>query len=100
MRVYVDSDVLIWHLRGERRALELRKKLRDNQEYELWIGALQRAEVIFFLRPGEEDATEFLLSEFRTAPVDQAVAFPAQWQRVSHEKWQRSYTLSEPAGVS
>jgi len=29
MKAYIDSDVLIWHLRGERKALNLLKKLRD-----------------------------------------------------------------------
>lgn len=73
MRAYIDSDVLIWHLRGERKALRLLRRLRDGGEYALWTGALQRAEVIFFMRPEEEEATLFLLSQFRTAPVDQEV---------------------------
>jgi predicted nucleic acid-binding protein len=73
MRAYVDSDVLIWHLRGERKALAFLCGLRDGGEYELWTGALQRAEVVFFMRPGEEEATALFLSQFKTASVDQAV---------------------------
>ena len=71
MRAYVDADVLIWHLRGEPAALAFLSGLRDHGGYELWTGALQRAEVVFFMRPGEEEATELLLSTLRTAPLDE-----------------------------
>ena len=57
MKAYIDSDVLIWHLRGERKALNLLKRLRDNEKADLWIGAMQRAEVVFYMRPVEELAT-------------------------------------------
>jgi hypothetical protein len=73
VRAFIDSDVLIWHLRGERKALKLLKQLRDKEKCELWTGALQRAEVIFFMRPNEEEATLLFLSQFKTAPVDQVV---------------------------
>lgn len=73
MRAYIDSDVLIWHLRGERKALNLLVKLRDKEKLELWTGALQRAEVVFFMRPPEEDATYLFLSQFKTASVDQTI---------------------------
>lgn len=71
MRVYIDSDILIWHLRGKKRALNFLKKLSSLQEYELWIGALQRAEVVFFMKPDEEEGTRLFLSQFKTAAVDQ-----------------------------
>lgn len=73
MRAYIDSDVLIWHLRGERRALNLLKRLRDKEKFDLWVGAMQRAEVVFFMRPEEEAATLLFLSQLQTAPVDQQV---------------------------
>ena len=73
MKAYVDSDILIWHLRGDERALAFLIELRSRPEYELWTGALQRAEVVFFMRPDEEEATELFLSHFKTAPVDQAI---------------------------
>ena len=84
MRAYVDADVLIWHLRGERKALNFLRQLRDSGDYEFWTGALQRAEVVFFMRPGEKEATELFLSQLQTAPVDQAIvdtagAFYRQW---------------------
>jgi len=73
MRAYIDSDVLIWHLRGERKSSKLFRKLRDVEKYELWIGAMQRAEIVFFMRPEEERATELFLSQFKTASVDQSI---------------------------
>lgn len=73
MRAYIDADVLIWHLRGERRALSFLRSLRDGGDYELWTGAMQRAEVVFLTRPEEEEGTKLFLSQFRTAPVDQGI---------------------------
>ena len=73
MRAYVDADVLIWHLRGEEPARGFLAGLRADPAYELWMGALQRAEVLFFTRSGEESATLQLFSQFKTAPVSQEV---------------------------
>ncbi|MDP6525373.1 MAG: PIN domain-containing protein [Kiritimatiellia bacterium] len=73
MRAFIDSDVLIWHLRGEKKACNFLRRLRDQGEYELWTGAMQRAEVVFFMREHEEDMTFEFLSQFRTEPVDQAL---------------------------
>ena len=73
MRAYVDADVLIWHLRGLARARGFIARLRANPAYELWVGALQRAEIVFFMRPGEEAATLGLFSQFKTAPVGQEI---------------------------
>lgn len=72
MRAYVDSDILIWHLRGEKRALSFLQDLQKNHDYEMWIGALQRAEVVFFMKTEEEENTLLMFSQFKTAPVDQA----------------------------
>jgi predicted nucleic acid-binding protein len=71
VRAYVDADILIWHLRGEGKALNFLRRLHNNTEYEMWTGAMQRAEVVFFMRPPEEKGTLLLLSQFKTAPVDQ-----------------------------
>ena len=73
MRAYVDADVLIWHLRGMEAARGFLASLRANPAYELWVGAMQRAEIVFFMRPDEEAATLGLFSQFKTAPVGQAV---------------------------
>ena len=85
MRTYVDSDVLIWHLRGDPKALRFLKRLRDSEENELWTGATQRAEIVFFMKPEEETATLLFLSQFKTAAIDQriidsAAALYRRWQ--------------------
>ena len=71
MRAYIDADVLIWHLRGERRALNFLRRLRDASEHEFWTGAMQRAEVVFFMRPDEQEQTLLFLAQFQTAGIDQ-----------------------------
>ena len=73
MKAYIDSDVLIWHLRGEHKALNLLKRLREDEQFDLWIGAMQRAEVVFFMRPAEESSTLLFLAQFQTASVDQQI---------------------------
>lgn len=73
MRAYIDSDVLIWHLRGERKALNLLKRLRRSEETEMWIGAMQRAEIVFFMLPDEVSDTLLFLSQFQTASVNQQI---------------------------
>lgn len=71
MKVFIDSDVLIWHLRGKNEAKDFIRRLRANKSLELYIGVMQRAEVVFFMRPEEEEKTLLFLSLFKTAPVDQ-----------------------------
>jgi len=73
MRAYVDSDILIWHLRGEDKAAGLLRRLSIESGTELWIGALQRAEVVFFMRPAEVTATRAFLSRFKTEAVTQPI---------------------------
>lgn len=90
MKAYIDSDILIWHLHGKRKALKFLRGLRDGGEYELWTGALQRAEVVFFMRPEEEEATGLFLSQFKTAPVDQLVVDTAG---ELYRKWHPSHGI-------
>jgi predicted nucleic acid-binding protein len=84
VRAYVDSDILIWHLRGEPKAAALLRNLASDSAIELWTGALQRAEIVFFMRPEEEAATLSFLSRFKTESVtreivDEAAAFYRRW---------------------
>lgn len=84
MRVYVDSDVLIWHLRGSRKAAKLLKELHRREDYSLWIGLVQRAEIVFHMRPEEERGMLAFLAQFASAPIDQkvvdrAAALYRQW---------------------
>ncbi len=89
MRAYVDSDVLIWHLRGEARAGELFRSL-THEGSELWTGAMQRAEIVFFMRPAEEAATLSFLSRFKTEPVTQAIVDLAG---AFYRKWHPSHAV-------
>ena len=73
MKVFIDSDILIWHLRGRMEAKKLLKTLVRNEDTELWIGAMQRAEIVFFMKENEEDSTMDLLSLFQTQSVDQEI---------------------------
>lgn len=73
MRAYVDSDILIWHLRGESKAADLLRRLSAESGIELWTGALQRAEVVFFMRPSEVVPTRAFLSRFKTEAVTQPI---------------------------
>jgi len=88
VRAYIDSDVLIWHLRGERKAARLLGTLRKDGKHELWTGALQRAEIVFFMRPGEEQATLLLLDELKTAAVDQSIV---DLGAVLYRRWHPSH---------
>jgi predicted nucleic acid-binding protein len=90
MRAYVDSDVLIWHLRGIREAADFLQSIAARTEYELFTGALQRAEIIFFMRPEEEEATTLLLSRFKTAGIDQAVVDRAG---ALYRRWHSSHGI-------
>jgi predicted nucleic acid-binding protein len=90
MRTYVDSDVLIWHLRGDRKSLRFLQRLRDSEENELWTGAMQRAEIVFFMKPEEETATLLFLSQFKTAAIDQRIIDAAA---ALYRRWQPSHGL-------
>jgi predicted nucleic acid-binding protein len=90
MRAYIDSDILIWHLRGEQKAAKFLKYLHSSKEYELWIGAIQRAEVVFFMKPNEEGPTELFLSQFLTAPVNQKIVDTAGR---FYRKWHPSHGI-------
>lgn len=73
MRAYIDSDILIWHLRGKTEAKNFLEQVYDAEEYDLWIGAMQRGEIVFFMKEEEKDATMSLLSHFKCAPVSAKV---------------------------
>ena len=90
MRAYIDADILIWHLRGKEQARDFLIRIRDQDAYELYIGALQRAEVVFFMRPDEEEATELFLSQFKTEPVDRKIVDAAG---ALYRKWQPSHGI-------
>ena len=71
-RFVLDSDVLIWHLRGEPTVVEHVTELASNGA--LIVSAIARAEVLTGMRPREKDATLSLLDNLETAPVTAAIA--------------------------
>ena len=91
MKALIDADILIWHLRGEPKAREYLRGLAADPDVEMWTGAMQRAEVLFFMRPHEEEATMSLLSRIRTAAVDQRVIDEAG--RL-YRKWHASHGIA------
>jgi predicted nucleic acid-binding protein len=73
MKAYIDSDILIWHLRREREALEFLRGMQKDPRNILSLGALQRAEIVFFMKPNERKDTLLLLSLFETASIDAGI---------------------------
>jgi len=53
-------------------------------------GAMQRAEIVFFMKPEEETATLLFLSQFKTAPIDQRIVDAAA---MLYRRWQPSHGL-------
>jgi len=51
---------------------------------------MQRAEIVFFMKPEEQRATLLLLSQFKTAPIDQRVVDTAAGL---YRQWQPSHGL-------
>ncbi len=90
MKVFIDSDILIWHLRGNKEAKKLLKKLISDADADLWNGAMQRAEIIFFMRENEVKQTMDLFSLFKTQPVDQAIVDQAGKY---YRKWNPSHGI-------
>ena len=73
MKAFVDSDILIWHLRGKDEAKKVLHELTEADETDACIGAMQRAEIVFFMPEGEKELTLELLSLFKTYPVDEEI---------------------------
>ena len=71
--VFLDADVVIGVLRANPKAQQLLRGLVSAPDTELCMSVLQRSEVLFHLRPGEEVRTVDLLDSFRQYPVTQEV---------------------------
>lgn len=68
----IDTDILIDHFHGNVQATSF---VRDAllREQTLYISVATVAELLAGMRPGEEEATNALLSLFRVYPADEAV---------------------------
>ncbi len=87
VRANIDSDILIAYVRKERSAQEFLRR-QSSQGMDLWTGAMQRAEILFFMRPGEEPDTLHFMSKFRTASVTQKIVDDGG---VLFRAWNRSH---------
>ncbi len=69
----LDTDILIDHFHGHQAATNLVRDLLLQGET-VCLSVVTVSEILAGLRPGEEDATESLLSLFTLAPVDEHLA--------------------------
>lgn len=70
----LDSDVLIWLLRGRAEAVELVERLQRETAAALACSALSILEIWTGVRPGEERKTQLLLEPLKVMPVDTTIA--------------------------
>lgn len=70
--VLVDSDVLIWHLRGRADIVEQVQDL--SSRYRLGISVITRAEILAGLRDKERKTVLDFLESCEAVPVDVAIA--------------------------
>ncbi len=68
----LDTDILIWYLRGKGDIVGLVQRLAENSQ--LHISAISRTEVLIGMLPKEEKQTKEFLSSLVTCPVDKEVA--------------------------
>ena len=88
MNVVVDTSVLIDHLRGDPRALDLLLEIVNSGD-ELWSVSVVRAEIRAGVREAVEEATDRLLDHLRWLEVDNGLADAAG-------RLGRSYPRSHP----
>lgn len=75
LRFLLDTDVLIWHLRGHEPTEELLRELESEQP--LGCSVLSVFEVWSGVRAEEEESTLRFLSVLHNIPADEAIAFKA-----------------------
>lgn len=83
-RYLLDSDVIIWCLRGRRETIRLVEELQ--KESVPHCSALSVIEVEFGMRKGEEKATSNFLGALRVEPVDANVARLAATYMRQHQR--------------
>jgi tRNA(fMet)-specific endonuclease VapC len=91
----LDSDVIIWHLRGRKKVTEV---LRDLQKFGLpACSALSVLEVQLGVKKGEEEKTNRFLESLRIFDIDMEIASKAA-QLIRRSKT-RGVTLDLPDSV-
>lgn len=71
-RYLLDTGLLIQHLRGKRRAVQLMRNLGKSNQ--LAISTVTRLEIHAGMRPEQEYATQKLLSRFASLDLDRNIA--------------------------
>ena len=79
MAYLIDSDVLIWHLRGHQPTVQLlralvRKSRQEEVVLPLGCSVISVFEVWAGMRPGEKAGTERFLNSLERYPVDEVIA--------------------------
>lgn len=88
----LDSDVIIWHLRGRKEVTEM---LRDLQRFELpACSALSVLEVQLGVKKGEEEKTDLFLKSLRIIDVNMDIANKAA--KLIREHRAKGVTLDLP----
>jgi hypothetical protein len=72
MNIFIDSNILIDHLRGNKKAKFFFKKIIKKNN-NLYITAMNRVEIIFFMRKNEKTETLKFLSQFKTIPLTEDI---------------------------
>ncbi|RJQ51594.1 MAG: type II toxin-antitoxin system VapC family toxin [Nitrospiraceae bacterium] len=94
-RFLLDSDVIIWHLRGRE---EVTNTLKDMQQFGLpACSALSVLEVQIGVRSGEEEKTNIFLKSLRIFDVNAEIANNAARLIRTHKK--KGITLNLPDAV-
>lgn len=71
--IVVDTDILIWILRGRESILDLFKKKIEKQNKIFFITAIQIAEIYAGVREAEKIVTERLIKSFNILKIDEKV---------------------------
>ena len=82
----LDSDILIWLLRGRAETMRLVDRLHGGTHAALACSALSVLEVWTGVRPGEERRTEALMESLQVVPVDASIARRAAGLLVSRKR--------------
>lgn len=73
MNAFIDSNILIDYFKGNTNAQVFLNKSFNEKDLLLCIGAIQRAEIVFFTRPNEEAQVFEALSNLKCMDINQEV---------------------------
>lgn len=71
-RCLIDSDVIIWFLRGKKEAIELLNKAK--RQGLPFCSPISVVEVLIGVMPGEKEITEDFLNSLGVIPIDREIA--------------------------